>query len=177
MGLLTHRNGWYAFPIDVVSPKYASLDALRAAKGYGCDKWNDNGLCEGGVNLNFVTWWSPTTHRAYTFDQNLAPDRQSNPKPLDLMQKIVKENWATLEVLFDGSFNCTWQGKARNPPTVDVGDDGKLQIGCISRLEQKRRADCGYCFPGSYLFNGKECAFTLVPKPIKDACRGSNVGG
>ncbi|KAG8534299.1 uncharacterized protein KY384_001143 [Bacidia gigantensis] len=127
------KNGWYAFPMDVLAPKYTSLDALRAVStgAYGCKQWADNGICTGDTGLNFVQWWSPTTHRMFQLDQNKNPDQQSDPNPTTLLNEIASNKWADLELLFDGSFNCTWEGRARGDPTVDFGSDGKLEFGCI----------------------------------------------
>ena len=51
-----------------------------------------------------------------------------------VMSDIVDAGWTTPQLLFGGSFNCAsnghWDGNV-----INVGDDGKIDLSCASRLD------------------------------------------
>ena len=48
------------------------------------------------------------------------------------MNDIVTNDWATLEVLFDGSYNCTASGNAGQ--RLNFIRDGTIDFSCMSQL-------------------------------------------
>ncbi len=53
--------------------------------------------------------------------------------PFTLLNDIVSNNWSTLEVLFDGAFNCTLAGGYGQPLNFLIGDE--LYSSCMSQLQ------------------------------------------
>ena len=152
------QNGWRSTPLlgpyetveDVENPTAGS-------NGMGCTMGN-NSVC---YTSSAAYYWSQPTGRLYAFSN---PDGQS-PNAYQLLQDTVDNNWAILEVLFDGSFNCTAKGNFGNT-LVNFNWDGTLDIACISQLPTQ--LNCGTPCPTGLINNicpfgvvsGQECTST-----------------
>ena len=113
------NNGWWAAPD--VGP-YERED-------FG-DCLDENNVCTEPQSGNFTArYWSPDTKRAYTLNRNVdyAVD------PYQLTKDLVNNQWAPLNVLFDGGFNCTMEGHA-GTSNIKFNFDGTLNVACISQL-------------------------------------------
>ena len=145
------KNGWYASPHLGPFPDAASVMS-PTFPGFGC-KMDSSNICTAyGADL---VYWSQATQRAYSLSK---PHTNGNDKtPFVLGHDIIANGWAALDVLFDGAFNCTSEGKAGSA-AVNFNWDGTLDIACISQLPMKY--PCGTTCPGP-LINGK-CPFPTV---------------
>ena len=138
------QNGWVAYP--TIGP-YESVEDVTAT--WGCTMGN-NGVCTNGQGS--ATFWSQATGRVYGFSK---PSGESiSVTAYQLLQDTVDNNWAILQVLFDGSFNCTQEGNFGNS-IVNFNWDGTLDIACISQLPMK--IPCGYECPVGLINN--QCPF------------------
>lgn len=125
------NNGWYASvgtgPYSIGGP-VSCMDA--------------NNVCtdqEPGVG---ATYFSPDTHRAYGLHGSSA--LAGGTSAYKLTQYLVSEQWAPLNVLFDGAFNCTMEGHA-GTNNINFNYDGTLNVACISQLPIYRA--CGGTCP------------------------------
>ena len=141
------KNGWFMSPHLGPYPTAASVEA-QTSPGFAC-KMGPNNVCTAyGGN---AIYWSQASQRAYSLSK-LHPNNDKTP--FQLLQDIAGNSWASLEVLFDGAFNCTSEGKAGST-AINFNWDGTLDIGCVSQLPVKLA--CGYACPAP-LINGK-CPF------------------
>ena len=125
------QNGWQAIPM--VGPYETVEDVESSTGGFSCQMGN-NSVCttlSGSVGLAY--YWSQTTGHVYDFHQSNG--QYVGSSPYQILQDTVDQNWAILEVLFDGSFNCTLLGHFGDS-AVNVNWDGTLNIACISQLPQ-----------------------------------------
>ena len=147
------KNGWYMSPHLGPYPTAASVEA-QTAPGFGC-KMGPNNICTAyGMDAEF---WSQSTQRVYTL---VKPHPNNDKTPFQLLQDIVASQWASLDVLFDGAFNCTAEGKAGST-AINFNWDGTLDIACVSQLPVK--ISCGADCPGP-LVNGN-CPFERAQNP------------
>ena len=178
-----NKNGWYGF-IDAGSldpTKYPDLATLAASDfqgGIKCD--NTTNICESqlkpvprpgqpGYNgadwRNAVTkprpdvpaawWWSPATKRVFTVKKK----SMSNDLGTKQMLQNLSGKWGNIDIILDGSFNCTFQGRAGSV-AIDLSPSGNLDMSCISQLPIKRECTNAPCLPGSFMKdNGKTCPF------------------
>jgi len=144
-----NQNGWNAMPS--LGPYETVEDVTNSVGGFDCNMGN-NSVCTDKFGNEHAWYWSQTTGRVYFFVNNKM--NYQGASPYQILQDSVDQNWAILEVLFDGSYNCTLQGRFGNS-VVNFNFDGTLDIACISQLPQVRR--CGYPCPVS-LVNGT-CPF------------------
>lgn len=113
-------NGWWAG--TSVGPYLRTDDIFQSCV------FNEYNLCVDSYDN--ARYLSPDTGRLYTLVHSSGfADRTSN----QLAQDLVKNQWAPLNVLFDGAFNCTKKG---NPGTTGIQFtfNGTLDISCISQL-------------------------------------------
>ena len=132
-------NGWWAGPI--IGPfEYEDFD--------GC--LDENNVCTDPGGNNFTAkYWSPDTKRAYQLN-----NKAGTVPPYQLTQDLVNNQWAPLNVLFDGAFNCTMEGHA-GTNNINFNYDGTLNVACISQLPMLTR--CGEPCPAP-MINGT-CQF------------------
>lgn len=150
------KNGWYASPYLGPYPTAASVTS-KTYPGFGCKMGANNVCTTTGIEAYY---WSQSTQRVYSLSH---PGRTDKDKtPVQLTQDIVSKGWAALDVLFDGAYNCTAEGKAGSA-AINFNWDGTLDIACISQLPVKIA-----CFTPciSPLINGK-CPFPTVKDPCK----------
>lgn len=151
------QNGWQAFP--VIGP-YETLNDVEnsvvGGNGFDCQMGN-NSVCTNSVGSAY--YWSQATGHVYTFSNKDMGSYRSRT-PYQVLQDTVNNNWAILEVLFDGSFNCTLAGHY-GEEVVNFNWDGTLNIACISQLPM--RVGCGSRCPVG-LVNGA-CPFVSANNP------------
>lgn len=109
-------NKWQAWAmLNVASP--AAFQSLTT-----CGTVDGNGICGD-------YWYSAATQRGY----HLSNLKGSGPSPQQLMNDILSNNWSTLEVLFDGGYDCT-AGPNPGPNPINVAAGGALDASCSSQL-------------------------------------------
>jgi hypothetical protein len=130
------QNGWVALP--TIGPFETLNDvenSVPGGTGFDCQMGN-NSVCTNSYGMAW--YWSRATGHVYNFrNKELAYKARS---PYQILQDVVNNNWAILEVLFDGSFNCTLAGHYGDS-MVNFNWDGTLDISCISQLPMKM--NCG----------------------------------
>ncbi|KAL8703955.1 MAG: hypothetical protein Q9201_002878 [Fulgogasparrea decipioides] len=150
---LMQEYGFFATPGDISDHSFSerqSSDSCPSVKANGS-------VCEypdGGV-----VYWSPTTHRQYEL-------RIKAHKPVisksALMDNITTQGWADAQLLFDGNYNCTAEGRAGG---AMVAASDPMDVSCISQLPMYR--DCDMDCPTTLLVDS-ECPFGFS----KVCCRG-----
>ncbi len=142
------KNGWYIVPH--LGPYNSAAEVANGP--FGCTM-GPNNVCTVDDQASF---WSESSRRVYTLTN--AEHNDNKKTPLQLTQDIISNGWAALNVLFDGAFNCTAEGKAGSA-AVNFNWDGTLDIACVSQLSVY--IACGAPCPAP-LINGK-CPFGWVP--------------
>ena len=122
------------------------------SEGYGADGDRERAI-----------YWSPWTQRAYTLRVN-GPDNAQ--KPPDMLDIIIRYEWAPLDVLFDGAFNCTAQNLAGSKD-VHFNLDGTLDLSCTSALPMY--LNCGEMCPTALDAEGK-CPFLDTGTVVEGQC-------
>ena len=145
------QNGWRT--VALMGP-YETVQDVEGA-GFNCTMGN-NSVCTDQYGM--AIYWSQATGRIYGFSNKGA----GGVSAYQLLQDTVNNNWAILEVLFDGSFNCTMRGNFGNS-IVNFNWDGTLDIACISQLPNL--LGCGTPCPVP-LING-QCPFL----PLDGGCQ------
>lgn len=111
------------------------------------------GLNENNVQCDdsnySALYWSPDTKRSYQFNGG-----GTNQSPCDMAAAMVENQWAPLNILFDGAWNCTRDGHA-GTNNINFNFDGSLNVACISALPML--TSCGAPCP-SPMINGT-CPF------------------
>ncbi|KAL8693084.1 MAG: hypothetical protein Q9218_002008 [Villophora microphyllina] len=156
------QNRWYATfdsgpfvsQADVEKRKYCTYDPA----GNYCRVFDVVTKAKTGT----VFYWSQISQRVYT----LACDGPKNAKdPGDMIDTILNYSWAPLEVLFDGGYNCTAEGRAGSS-AVNFNFDGTLDLACVSQLPIY--LNCGDMCPTALVNN--TCLFGDVGVLKKGAC-------
>ena len=146
------KNGWYACPHLGPYPSAASVEA-KTYPGWGCTMDSNNVCSTVGDD---ALYWSQSTGRVYALSQKGGDSNSKRPK--QLTQDILSNGWAALDVLFDGAYNCTAEGKAGSV-SINFNWDGTLDIACISQLPMLLACQAPCIVPP---INGK-CPFGNVP--------------
>ena len=139
------QNGWVSYP--TIGPFETVQDvenSISGAGGMGCAMGN-NSVCTNGYGGAY--FWSQPTGRVYSF---VNTNGIFGVSAYQLLQDTVDNNWAILQVLFDGSFNCTQEGNFGNS-IVNFNWDGTLDIACISQLPT--HISCGSTCPVALINN------------------------
>ena len=110
-------NGWWASP----STGPYDLDGPVTCM-------DENNVCTGPDNTTAI-YYSPDTKRSYTLNAN----KGYGVAAYQLTRDLVSNQWAPLNVLFDGAFNCTAEGHA-GTNNINFNYDGTLNVACISQL-------------------------------------------
>lgn len=117
-------NGWYS---SVAVGPYSRQDVIDS---YQCE-FQENDIClvtTSGVSLPY--YHSPDSGRVFSL---VHKDGYQDKTVYQVMQDLVNNQWAPLNVLFDGAFNCTMEGK-NGIDDIQFTFNGTLDIACISRL-------------------------------------------
>ncbi|KAL8970640.1 MAG: hypothetical protein Q9197_003707 [Variospora fuerteventurae] len=98
-------------------------------------------------------FWSQFSLRVYLLSCDGPEEALS---PLEMVEKIYTYDWAPLDIIFDGAFNCTAGGYAGSS-AVTFNFDGTLDLACISQLP-------------IYIGCGEMCPVALINEtcPFKD---------
>ena len=141
---LLQQNGRYAVPGAPAS----TVEAFQA----DCEA---NTLNEAGsfcTQNGKTIYWSAATKRTYAFSH-----KGRGPSDSDLLTRIVSDNWLSLDLLFDGSYNCTASGRA-GKSVLQFDFDSTPDVSCLSQLpiylSCNPKAEC----PTKELVDGK-CPF------------------
>ena len=110
-------NGWWASP---------SIGPYDLDGPVTC--MDENNVCTGPDNTTAI-YYSPDTKRSYTLNAN----KGYGVTAYQLTRDLVSNQWAPLNVLFDGAFNCTAEGHA-GTNNINFNYDGTLNVACISQL-------------------------------------------
>ena len=141
---LLQQNGRYAVPGAPV----ATVEAFHA----DCEKDTLNEAASFCTQNGKTIYWSATTKRTYAFSH-----KGRGPSDIDLLTRIVTDNWLSLDLLFDGSYNCTAAGRAGGS-VLQFDYDGTPDVSCLSQLpiylSCNPKAEC----PTKELVDGK-CPF------------------
>ena len=142
---LMQNAGMYAVPGDVI-------DSLSSTAG--CESVSVNStICVPGNGK--VRYRSPSTRRFYELSSKAG---NAAPSPQDLVTSITDDGWADMEFLFDGSYNCTFNGRAgREIVAVDDSKEGGLDLSCIGQLPIY--LECGTECPEGAVLVGGQCPF------------------
>ena len=138
------RAGWYAVlqGPNAASRDYTSVTLTQGGVGYT----NSSGA---------ALYESPTTKKIYSFRYG-GKDKKPPLSPIQLLKKTDNQNWASLEVLFDGASNCTAHGP--QPALVGLEADGTLDFACLSSLPAVLA--CGEMCPTARRV-GEKCPFAV----------------
>ena len=113
---------------------YAFRDLDRAdiesnvpgGQGWDCTFGNDSVCTNEDSTVN--VFYSDSTGTAYTLFLD-----GTGPNPGQLMHDIVDKHWSSLEMLFDGAYNCTVAGNIGKP--LSFLNDSSMDLSCMSQLD------------------------------------------
>ncbi|KAK4691983.1 hypothetical protein P7C71_g5135, partial [Lecanoromycetidae sp. Uapishka_2] len=125
------QNNWVSIPN--LGPYETVDDVTNAVGGFNCNMGN-NSVCTDTNGNGYAWYWSQTTGHVYQFQNSQLS--YVGIQGYQILQDTVDQNWAILEVLFDGSYNCTLAGNFGSS-VVNFNWDGTLDIACISQLQQQ----------------------------------------
>ena len=130
------NNGWFATPLMGPYDLNGPVTCM-----------DENNVCTEGNPGVLATYFSPDTKRAYGLHCS-----SSNPgtSAYQLTRDLVSNQWAPLNVLFDGAFNCTAEGHA-GTSNINFNYDGTLNVACISQLPMY--TGCGAPCPAPLINN------------------------
>lgn len=159
------KNRWYStFDLG----PFVSQPDVETKKACKYDANNNYCIPTDGFGTQDKTralYWSPWTQRVYT----LQCDGPANAKkPPDMLDTIIGYGWAPLDVLFDGGYNCTAEGRAGSS-AVNFNYDGTLDLACVSQMPMY--LNCGDMCP-TKPNNNDTCPFGDVGTLKKGACDG-----
>lgn len=141
---LLQQNGRYAVPGAPV----AGLEAFQA----DCEENTFNEPGSFCTKNGKTIYWSASTNRTYAFSH-----KGGGPSDTDLLTRIVSDNWLSLELLFDGSYNCTYVGSAGGD-VLQLNYDGTPDVSCLSQLPIYLNCNPKAACPTRVLVDGK-CPF------------------
>lgn len=156
------QNKWYStFDLG----PYTTKEEVQQTKY--CTFDDANGVCVPNYEYaDSVLFWSPWTYRVYSLFRKGPKEAL---KPYEMIKTINSYGWAPLDVLFDGGFNCTAEGKAGSS-VVNFNFDGSLDLACVSQLPMY--IQCGSMCPTA-LANGT-CLFGDLTLIDDKACQSFN---
>ena len=147
------KNGWTIGLFGPLKREDVPIDFMCT--------YSDNNVCTA---YGLATFWSKDTGRVYHLN-GLGSDGKT---PLQVTKDIVAQGWASLEVLFDGAYNCTAEGKAGSA-AINFNWDGTLDIACVSQVPVN--IGCGSPCPVAWI-NGA-CPFGVNSMEASD-CKDPN---
>ncbi|KAL8730090.1 MAG: hypothetical protein Q9166_004289 [cf. Caloplaca sp. 2 TL-2023] len=139
---LTEAMGFYAVPGDIMDETTFNADSQ-------CPGPLGKQICN--TKNGKYLYWSPTTHRSYELKAKNPPAHVTQMKLGDLMGHINEDGFADPELLFDGNYNCTAEGKA-GQAIVNTNEDNSIDVSCVSQLPMY--LDCGTACPTTTLVGG-----------------------
>ena len=139
------QNSWYAQPGAVTS------EAAFLGSGACGSLGTAGNVCTASDGT--TQYQSPLTGRVYTFayqGKGEAPVLAAN-----LLHAIADGGWAAISAMFDGAYQCTYEGKAGN--LLGVSPNGVLDVSCLSTLPMYLR--CKSACPAGATQVGGKCPF------------------
>ena len=141
-GKLMGAAGMFAVPGEVVDS--LSTEACELTADTYCVLGNGN-----------VRYRSPATHRQYEL-------RVKSADPVVALQNLIgsvtEDGWANAELLFDGSYNCTFSGRAgQQIVTANATQPSGLDLSCVGQLPIYLA--CGTPCPDGAVLVGGKCPF------------------
>lgn len=120
-------NKWSAFMEDDVTMADVA-SSVTGSGGFDCT-FGPNNICISSVDTTPV-FYSNSTARAYSLVLDGA-----GPDPTSFLNEIVNKDWSTLELLFDGAYNCsTAPGGSGIGKPLDFFNGTALNFACMSQL-------------------------------------------
>lgn len=123
-------NKWSAATQDDVTMADVA-SSVPGSGGYACT-FGSNNICTNAAKTTHV-FYSNSTARAYElFVEGAGPD------PTSFMNEIVNKEWSSLELLFDGAYNCsTAPGGSGIGKPLDFCNGTAVNFACMSQLSIK----------------------------------------
>ena len=116
-------NKWRAYFFDDVT----MADVASSVSGYDCT-FDPNNICTDPDNTTHV-FYSNSTARAYILIPGPGPNAGT------FMNEIVSKQWSTLELLFDGAYNCsTLPGGSGLGKPLKFSNGSAIDFACMSQL-------------------------------------------
>ena len=155
------QNKWYITPGETSTEEEfnSDLPLVPPCNPIGL------GRCLQPKSTRDEWYWSPTTTRRYHFQ--VVHDEATSPiSPADMMATITNNGWTSLDILFNGAYDCALNGDYASgnvfklDPTTNA-----IDTTCISHLPVK--SNCG-----------QGCAVELAPGqkcPFDDDCQGCSM--
>ncbi|KAL8982836.1 MAG: hypothetical protein Q9177_005154 [Variospora cf. flavescens] len=112
--------------------------------------------------LKLVIFWSQFSLRVYRL---FSEGPEEALLPTEMVEKIYTYNWAPLDIIFDGAFNCTAGGYAGSS-AVTFNYDGTLDLACISQLPMY--INCGEMCPVALI--NETCPFKEKSEIKEGSC-------
>ena len=99
--------------------------------------------CTTNANTSDQWYWSPTTTRRYHFQ--VIPDDSVSPlSSADMMSTIVDNGWTSLDILFDGAYDCAISGNMGSGTVLRIDNEThSLDTTCMSALPLKSKCGLG----------------------------------
>lgn len=159
------QNGWYARPLGVsTEEEYQTMLTTQSAAEKSCNDWTLHGCTVNFKELKSRIWWSSSTGQQYSLEHK----GSQTILPSALLPMLTDQEWANMFLLFDGSYNCTVQGRVDSSNLIRIKYDGSLNTECISRLPMLR--ECSSACP--QLAPDGSCPFDYL-----DSCIAQTPGG
>ena len=152
---LLQTNGFYAVPGKVIRRPTT-----------GCTTFGVTGeafaglLCTATDGSRTVSYWSAITGRTYEFVYK----GQNGLSPAGVLKSIATQSQANVPVLFDGAYECTFEGKAGSNIAFN-DDDGLPDTNCLSVLPMYLQ--CGTDCPQGATQVDNKCPFGYERKCAK----------
>ncbi len=120
-------NRWAATPyFDMTMADVAS--SVSGVRDFDCT-FGPNNICTNSDNTTHVFYSNSTAH-AY-----LVTGATEDHDPTEFMNEIVSKQWSTLELMFDGAFNCsTAPGGGGIGKPLNVFNGTTVNFACMSQL-------------------------------------------
>ena len=121
--------------------------AQSQADNFGCTI-EPNGVCDtptgkgkSGQPKGWAEWSSTVTNRSFSPQKYFAKS-SAGPSSSAVMSAITSNQWSTLPLVFDGSYNCSQvHAPADRTPVISANGDGSLDFSCLGQLQTN--SGCG----------------------------------
>lgn len=140
------RNGWSVFWGPSFTDGLVNT-AQSQASNFGCTI-ESNGVCDtpsgkgkNGQPQGWAEWTSNATNRSFSPQKYFAKG-SSGPSGSAVMSAITSNQWGTLPLVFDGSYNCSQaHAPLSRTPVISTNSNGTLDFSCLGQLQAN--SGCG----------------------------------
>lgn len=123
-------NGWH-YTVKLGATRDDIASCVPGSGGSCCTWWALNSSSSSNPSMcGDYIWYSDATMRAFTL-----MNRKILNGTVDLLNAIVENEWTTLPLLFDGSYNCSAAGNFGGSP-IRIEADGTIDLSCMSQLAE-----------------------------------------